>query len=81
MKTSVGYGDFYRNVYNIFRALQDAEHAIFLAPEWPKGYFRKGRALAGIKVVYISLYALTIFIYNGACVGKWHYNYAASASL
>lgn len=32
------------------KALQDADIAISLAPEWPKGYFRRGRALAGIKV-------------------------------
>lgn len=32
------------------KALQDADVAISLAPDWPKGYFRRGRALAGIKV-------------------------------
>ena len=32
------------------KALQDAEVTISLAPVWPKGYFRKGRALAGLKV-------------------------------
>ncbi|XP_036403360.1 uncharacterized protein zgc:123010 isoform X1 [Megalops cyprinoides] len=30
-------------------ALSDAERAIELAPDWPKGYFRKGRALMGMK--------------------------------
>ncbi len=30
-------------------ALKDANRAISLAKEWPKGYFRKGRALAGLK--------------------------------
>lgn len=30
------------------RALKDAEKAIRLAKDWPKGYFRKGRALAGL---------------------------------
>jgi len=30
-------------------ALEDANAAIKLAPEWPKGYFRKGRALNGLK--------------------------------
>lgn len=33
-----------------FRALTDAEKCIILNPEWAKGYFRKGRALAGLKV-------------------------------
>jgi hypothetical protein len=32
------------------RALEDAEKAIALEPQWPKGYFRKGRALFGLKV-------------------------------
>ncbi|XP_064601686.1 uncharacterized protein LOC135467776 isoform X2 [Liolophura sinensis] len=31
------------------KALRDAEKAILLSPDWPKGYFRKGRALAGLK--------------------------------
>jgi len=31
------------------KALRDAEKAISLAPDWPKGYFRKGRALAGLE--------------------------------
>ncbi|XP_038678274.1 tetratricopeptide repeat protein 31 isoform X1 [Scyliorhinus canicula] len=30
-------------------ALEDAETSIRLAADWPKGYFRKGRALLGIK--------------------------------
>ncbi|KAJ8361420.1 hypothetical protein SKAU_G00179450 [Synaphobranchus kaupii] len=30
-------------------ALVDAERSIHLAPEWPKGYFRKGSALMGMK--------------------------------
>lgn len=33
-----------------FRALRDADKAINIASDWPKGYFRKGRALAGLKV-------------------------------
>ncbi|XP_076364346.1 uncharacterized protein LOC143253820 isoform X2 [Tachypleus tridentatus] len=31
------------------KALSDAEEAISLSPQWPKGYFRKGRALSGLK--------------------------------
>ena len=31
-------------------ALADAERSIYLAPDWPKGYFRKGTALIGMKV-------------------------------
>lgn len=31
-------------------ALMDAEKAIALEPTWPKGYFRKGRALYGLKM-------------------------------
>ncbi|XP_013785671.2 uncharacterized protein LOC106469705 [Limulus polyphemus] len=31
------------------KALSDAEVAISLSPQWPKGYFRKGRALSGLK--------------------------------
>ncbi|KAM4729186.1 uncharacterized protein FYW61_009844 [Anableps anableps] len=31
------------------QALADAERSIELAPEWAKGYFRKGRALIGMK--------------------------------
>lgn len=33
-----------------FRALKDAEKAVALCPSWPKGYYRKGRALLGLKV-------------------------------
>ena len=32
------------------RALKDANKVISLTSEWPKGYFRKGKALAGLKV-------------------------------
>lgn len=31
------------------QALADAERSIQLAPDWPKGYFRKGSALMGMK--------------------------------
>ncbi|KAL8578467.1 hypothetical protein ACOMHN_028739 [Nucella lapillus] len=30
------------------KALKDAEKAVKLSKDWPKGYFRKGRALAGL---------------------------------
>ena len=32
------------------RAFKDAESATVLAAQWPKGYFRKGRALTGLEV-------------------------------
>jgi len=32
------------------RALKDANKVISLSSDWPKGYFRKGKALAGLKV-------------------------------
>lgn len=32
------------------QALADAERSIQLAPDWPKGHFRKGSALMGMKV-------------------------------
>ncbi|KAG1674077.1 Tetratricopeptide repeat protein 31 [Nymphon striatum] len=32
------------------KALRDAETAISLCTTWPKGYFRKGRALSGLKL-------------------------------
>lgn len=35
------------------RALKDAERAILLQKDWPKGYFRKGRALAGLRVRFL----------------------------
>lgn len=38
----------------MIRALSDAEKAIYLEPLWPKGYFRKGRALSGLKVNILS---------------------------
>ncbi|XP_028325129.1 uncharacterized protein LOC114477171 isoform X2 [Gouania willdenowi] len=31
------------------KALTDAERSILLAPDWPKGYFRKGSALMGMQ--------------------------------
>jgi len=37
------------------KALQDADVAISLAPDWPKGYFRRGRALAGLKVLFSAI--------------------------
>lgn len=36
-------------------ALADAERAIELDPDWPKGHFRQGSALMGMKVSRISL--------------------------
>lgn len=36
------------------RALKDANKVISLASDWPKGYFRKGKALAGLKVSILT---------------------------
>ena len=33
------------------QALADAERSIGLAPDWPKGHFRQGSALMGLKVL------------------------------
>ncbi|XP_052250044.1 uncharacterized protein LOC127857608 isoform X2 [Dreissena polymorpha] len=40
----------YDKVQQYEKALKDAEKAISLAKDWPKGYFRQGRALAGLKM-------------------------------
>ena len=40
----------YSRSFYTCRALEDACNAISLKPDWPKGYYRKGRALAGLKV-------------------------------
>lgn len=42
-------------------ALTDAERAIQLAPDWPKGHFRQGRALMGMKVSEIPPQQRKIF--------------------
>jgi hypothetical protein len=34
----------------LYRALRDAEKAIMFAPQSPKGYYRQGEALRGLKV-------------------------------
>lgn len=39
----------YDGIEQYDKALRDANKAIDLSPDWPKGYFRKGRALAGLK--------------------------------
>jgi len=39
----------YDRIEKYDNALKDADAAIRLASEWPKGYFRKGRALTGLK--------------------------------
>lgn len=40
-------------LYVCRRALKDANKVISLASDWPKGYFRKGKALAGLKVCIV----------------------------
>ncbi|XP_064629906.1 nucleolin-like isoform X2 [Lineus longissimus] len=40
----------YDRVLQYEKALRDAEKAISLSPDWPKGHFRKGRAFAGLKL-------------------------------
>ncbi|XP_053406427.1 uncharacterized protein LOC123546690 [Mercenaria mercenaria] len=40
----------YDRIQQYEKALKDAEKAISLAKDWPKGYFRQGRALAGLKM-------------------------------
>lgn len=39
----------YERIQQYDKALKDAEKSISISPNWPKGYFRKGRALAGQK--------------------------------
>lgn len=39
----------YERLQQYSRALSDAHTALTLNPSWPKGYFRKARALAGVK--------------------------------
>lgn len=40
----------YDKLNHFLEALIDAEKAISIDPTWPKGYFRKGRALFGLKM-------------------------------
>jgi tetratricopeptide (TPR) repeat protein len=40
---------------HFYDALYDANRAIILDPTWPKSYFRKGRALVGLKVIHFIL--------------------------
>jgi len=39
----------YDYLHEYSKALQDASTSLQLDPNWPKGYYRKGRALAGLK--------------------------------
>lgn len=47
-----------------YPALTDAQRSIELAPDWPKGYFRKGCALIGLQV---SSCSTTRFIFLNYC--------------
>ena len=52
-KLSIGVGGtltFLNVCISICSALKDSQSAISLAHQWPKGYFRKGRALIGLEV-------------------------------
>lgn len=44
----------------LFSAERDANKAIDLSPEWPKGYFRRARALAGQRVSW-SVFLLPLY--------------------
>lgn len=41
------------------KALDDAELSLGMFPGWVKGLFRKGRALVGLKVNYLSFVVST----------------------
>lgn len=41
------------------KALDDAELSLGMRPGWVKGLFRKGRALVGLKVNYLSFVVST----------------------
>ena len=42
-------------LFLLYRALQDTDTAIKLKEEWPKGHFRRGKALMGLGVCYLVL--------------------------
>lgn len=42
----------YEKLRQYQEALRDAQMALELQPSWPKGFFRKGKALWGLKVAW-----------------------------
>lgn len=60
-------------LFDIFyiRALKDAEKSVALCPSWPKGYYRKGRALLGLKVSLLFMTFLKLAI-NMIKISCWH---------
>ena len=63
----------------LFRALKDAEKAIKLSKDWPKGYFRKGRALAGLNV---SHSVCPLFVYcHSVCASLFFHFPSVSLSV
>lgn len=52
-----------QNPILFFRALKDAEKSVALCPSWPKGYYRKGRALLGLKVSFLYKRSIEVLRY------------------
>ncbi len=57
-------------------ALADAEKSIQIAPDWPKGYYRRGSALMGLKV-----WPIGIFIGFSSCIWRESTFSCASVNL
>ena len=50
-------------VFLLCSALEDANRAIALDVSWAKGYYRQGRAFAGLKVNMHKLLSIKFLIY------------------